>query len=98
MANTTNQTPYILDTVANNIVTGTIWIAKIRWVGATTLGHECQIKDGAGKIIWDSFALGASYVETDTYPMPHHLVCQGDATTGISVTILASGKLYIYLA
>jgi len=98
MANNVSQTPYILDTVANNIVTGTIFIGKLRWVGATTAGHACTIKDGAGNVIWTSLASGVNYVETDTYPQSHFLVCQGTSTTGLSISVLQSGIVYVYLA
>ena len=103
MANVTNQTPLILDTVANNIVTGQLFIAKIRWVIASggVAGDTATITDGNGKIIWTS-ASGATgqYVETDTYPSPKPLYCAGDsvAGTGLCVTALAHGKLYIYPA
>ena len=100
MANIINQSPLILDTVANNIVTGTIFIAKIRWVGGTTAGHAATITDSGGRVIWTSVAAGTNYVEIDTFPASHFLVCSGDVTaaTGLCVTALQSGKLYVYLA
>lgn len=98
MANVTNQSVLILDTVADNIVLGTLAIAKIRWVGGTTAGHAATITGGDGKIIWSSLAVAANYVETDTFPGTRTLTCPGTATAGLCVTVLGSGKLYIYIA
>jgi hypothetical protein len=93
----TNPSVLILDTAANNIVTGTIAISKIRWVGATTGGHAATLTGGDGKIIWSSVASAANYVENDSFG-GRPLVCGGTATLGLCVSVLASGILYIYLA
>lgn len=99
MPNVLDQTPLILDSTGNNLVTGKIWIAKIRWVGASAAGHTAVIKDGNSKIIWASIAPGtANNLEIDTFPSTAFLKCDGSSTTGLSVTTLASGILYIYLA
>lgn len=97
MANDVAGYPFKLDTVANNIVTGTQFVAKIRWVGATTAGHTATITDGNARVIWTSNASGANYVETDTFPSPVPLKCVGTSTTGLCVTVLSSGILYVYL-
>lgn len=89
--------PLILDTVANNIVLGTTFIAKIRWVGSTTAGHAATITDGNARVIWTSLASGSNYVETDTYPPPIALKCVGTTSTGLCVTTLSSGTLYVYM-
>ena len=96
MANDVSAYPWKLDTVASNIVLGQRWIAKVRWVGATVAGHVATISDGTGRVIWTSFASGANYVETDSYPTPKALYCVGTATTGLTITTLSSGTLFIY--
>lgn len=96
MANDVAGYPWKLDTVANNIVTGTVWVMKIRWVGATTAAHAATITDGNGRVVWTSLASGSNYVETDTYPPSSVLKIVGTASTGLCVTTLSSGVLYIY--
>ena len=100
MANITTQYPLILDTAASNILSGTVWISKVRWVGASSAGHVATLIDGLGNTIWSSVASGSNYVEVDTYIGPAFLRVNGDpiAGNGLGVSTLQSGKLYIYIA
>jgi len=98
MANITNQSPLILDSTGTNIVTGPVWISKIRWVGATVAGHVATINDGGNRVVWTSVAAGPNNVENDTFAGPSYLTVSGDASTGLGLQTLQSGKLYIYLA
>ena len=98
MANNVAGYPWALDSTGSNVVLGQRWIAKIRWVGATTAAHAATLSDGSGRVIWTSLASGSNYVETDTYPGNKPLYSQGTATTGLTVTTLSSGVLYVYEA
>lgn len=64
-------------------------IKNIRWVGGTTAGHQCIIRDAGGETYWESVASGPNYVESDL----EDRLWQED----FAVTTLASGTLYIYL-
>lgn len=63
MANDVTKIPWILDTAAT-ITTDRVR-CNLRWVGATTAGHTCLIKDNGGRVVWRSVASGANYVESD---------------------------------
>lgn len=63
MANNLDSNPWILDTAAT-ITTDRVR-CNLRWVGASTAGHTCVIKDTAGRVVWRSVASGANYVESD---------------------------------
>lgn len=73
--------------------TDLVRVNGIRWVGATTAGHEAIIKDAAGKVKWRSLASGANNVEADDiYPN-----LRGQNWAGLTVDTLDSGSLYIEL-
>ena len=63
-------------------------IDRISWKNATTLNHTVLVVDGSGKTIFEDFASGATY--NTSQPI-------GRVYTGVSVTTLSSGKLYIDL-
>lgn len=90
MANTVTLglSPIIVDTAATDIlVSRPIKIKVIRWVGATTAAHTAVIKDASGNIIWASHATANNHTEESVI---------NEWFKGLSVTTLASGKLYIY--
>jgi sugar (pentulose or hexulose) kinase len=88
MANDSTFYPHIIDTAgAGLVVTGSVNIRKVRWVGATTAGHTAVITDANDRVIWASVAPAANYVESDTV---NH-----NAEGGYKVPTLGSGKLYI---
>ena len=91
MANILTKNPYVLDTTGTVVVAGNdadaMMIDFVRWVGATTAGHQCLLKDAAGGIIFDSYATGSNYVEQAPIRKRYN---------GLTLTTLASGTLYIY--
>lgn len=87
MANLLDQNPWVLDTAGGGvIVVGKVFPRTIRWVGATTAGHQVVIQDSNGKVVWASEAAGANYVESDRVEI---------AWDGLDLVTLGSGKVYI---
>ena len=64
-------------------------IERIAWKKATTAGHLCQVVDSAGKVIWEHIASGANFAVSEEVFRE---------VTGLTVSDLDSGKLYISLA
>lgn len=92
MGNDTSNNPWIIDTASSTaITTDLVRVRGIRWVGASTAAHAATIKDKNAKVVWDSVASGANYVESDLTNSPP----QGWNWQGLAVTALGSGKLYI---
>jgi hypothetical protein len=92
MSNDLTQNPWVVDTAsATPITSDAVRVAKFRWVGGTTAGHECKITNAAGTaILFSSFAAGANHVDEQTHEI-HTLFA-----AGLAVPTLASGKVYIY--
>lgn len=94
MANTLAQNPYILDTAgAGTITTNLLRVKKIRWVGAATAGHRCVLTDQFDNVFWESFSSGANYVEESDFTT---YSSQSAVLNGIKITVMDSGKLYLY--
>lgn len=92
MANDTSTTPWILDTAsATPITTETLRPRGIRWIGATTAGHECILQDQAGRRKWHSVAGGANHVEADDLNGIDNL------WDGVILATLGSGVVYLEL-
>lgn len=89
MANDVSGNPLILDTANTSAVVDPrgLIIDKFRWVGATTAGHQAVVKDGRGKVIFDSVADAANFVDES-----HDRA----VAKGLIMHTLASGKIYIY--
>ncbi len=85
MANDVSSNPWVLDTTGA-IASGEVRIDRISWKNATTLNHTVLVVDSAGKTIFEDFASGATY--NTSQPI-------GRVYTGVTVTTLSSGKLYI---
>ena len=91
----TNKNVMIIDAVAASdlLASGsqTMWWSPklIRWVGATTAGHKCSVRDAAGNIIWESTADGDKFNDQTTLPKADY--------KGLTVPTLGSGTVYIYL-
>ena len=85
MANDLTGNPWVIDT-AGAIFSGEVRIDRIAWKNATTLNHTVLIVDGAGKIIFEDFASGATYNTSEP---------RARIYSGVTVTTLSSGKLYI---
>lgn len=91
MANDLTASPLIIDTASSTmLVEVPIFIKRIRWVGATTAGHQVIIQDVNGRVLWESVAAGANNVESESQD------AVGLWPTGFKVPTLGSGKLYIY--
>ena len=95
MANDLTGNPLVIDTASTSVAVWSAQAARIqhvRWVGGTTAGHTCVIKDAAGHVKWAGVATGANYSEDSLLDEP--VTVKG----GIFVSTLASGVVYIYLA
>lgn len=75
---------------AGMVRTETLFVKKVRWVGATTGGHAVEIQDSASNTLWASTAAGANYVESDWIEEPWE--------SGFKVPTLDSGTLYVYVS
>ena len=79
-------------------MTDDVYLDAIRWVGATTAGHQAVVKDNKGTpdIIYESLSNGANFIDERSfgaeYSGPRRVV------GGRAVTTLGRGQLYIYLA
>jgi len=94
MANNLTINPYVLDTPGGGtITTNVLHLKKLRWVGATAAGHQCVLTDQSGNVFWESFAAGANYVEETDFSTYNQ---KGNTLNGIRLTILGSGRLYLY--
>ena len=99
MANDLTGNPWVVDTAsATPITTDDVFLDTIRWVGATTAGHQAIVKDNKGTpdTIYEGLASGANFIDERSfgaeYAGPRRVV------GGLAVTTLSSGKLYIYFA
>ena len=83
--------PVVVSSAGNSVVVSNdISIDKVRWVGATTAGHQVEVKDQFGNSKFKSIATGANYVESETFSTPLE-------SNGIVVPTLDSGVLYVYI-
>ena len=85
MANSTVGPVWILDTVGA-VTTDKIRIERVAWKNATTLNHTAKLTDADGNTVWEDFASGATYNTSE--PVFREV-------TGLSVSTLSSGKLYV---
>ena len=85
MSDDLTSNPWVIDTTGAKF-SGKVKIDRIAWKNATTLNHTVVIVDGAGKLIFEDFAAGAPY--STSQPI-------GRLYTGVTVSTLNSGKLYI---
>ena len=85
MADDLTSNPWIIDSAGSKYA-GEVRIDRVAWKNATTLNHTVLIVDGAGKIIFEDFASGATY--NTSQPI-------GRVYTGVTVSTLNSGKLYL---
>jgi hypothetical protein len=92
MANDLTANPWIVDTASATALTADlIRVAKFRWVGATTAGHECKVTaTDTDRVIFRSLAAGANHIDEQTHENEQF------NTLGIIVVTLTSGILYIY--
>jgi hypothetical protein len=89
-ANDTSINPWVLDTASGTAVqTGNIKVSCIRWVGATTAGHQAILTDNAGKVVWEEVAAGSNFSTSECVPLFF--------TGGLKLTKPGSGKVYLYV-
>ncbi|HXK36989.1 MAG TPA: hypothetical protein VJ553_05410 [Candidatus Paceibacterota bacterium] len=77
-----------MDAVADAL-TNEVYVKHLRWVGATTAGHQLIVSDVDGNVMWESVADGQYMI--DVHPFYRSI-------KGITVTTMGSGKLYVYCA
>ena len=84
---------WLIDTASpSNIDTGKKIIKKFRWVKPAAVDDQVVVKDGSGKIIMHmNCGVIKVDVESDFLYCPYHA-----QNSGIAVTTLTSGTLYIY--
>jgi hypothetical protein len=89
MANDLTGNPLIVDTAASTVLTTeNLYVKSIRWVApAAVAGNAVAVKTPAGKMLWESTAAGANYVE--------EALIEANWETGFQVPTLATGVLYI---
>jgi hypothetical protein len=74
-------------TAASDASSGRKIVTYARWIGGTTAGHSCILKDGNGNVLFESEADGANFL--DLMPIFR-------AVDGLDVDTLDSGSLYVY--
>lgn len=91
-ANDFSNDPWILDTAGAGVVySGDVRVACIKWVGATTVGHQAILQDGNSKVVWEELSPGSNFVTSE---------CKGSGYLfrgGVRLTTLGSGKVYLYV-
>jgi hypothetical protein len=93
VANDTTANPFALDTVnVADILNGrSIYIKTVRWTSPGAIaGHRAILTNAAGRIIWESVANGANYVEVD------HLEPR-EEWQGLKIPTLDSGRILLYI-
>jgi sugar (pentulose or hexulose) kinase len=88
VANTTVN-PWILDT-AEVITAMQLVIDKIRWVGATTAGHQLILHDADGNVVYSAVATGANNTEESE-------ALNAWTINGLTVNQIDSGIVYLTL-
>ena len=100
MANDLTGNPLVIDTAGVAVLlTEDLFVATVRWDGATTAGHQAVIQDQAGAVKWASRAAGANHVEAERISPPPSAASTHSVPpwSGLKVPTLASGTLYITL-
>lgn len=79
---------YIMDAAAD-VLPREVFVKHLRWVGATTAGHQLIVKDSNADVIFESVADGLYMI--DVHPFYRYV-------KGLTVDTIGSGKLYVYCA
>lgn len=87
MAVTQSTSSVIKLTAAADAISGTLYVDRIRWVGATTAAHALVVSDAAGTIYVHSVANAANFIEDI------EVECN---MAGVVITTLGSGTVYLY--
>jgi hypothetical protein len=94
MANDITKNPLVIDTASGTaVLTHSLRIKKIRWVGGTTAGHTAIIQDQNSNLYWESICSGANYAEESDFTEDKS---NRTLINGLKVPTLGSGKLEIY--
>jgi hypothetical protein len=89
MANEFASDPWVIDTaVAAALVTGRVYIERIRWVGPTTIGHKAVVTDANDKVI---AAMTCEVANKD-----QEVVLRRWYENGIKIPTRESGTLHLY--
>lgn len=92
MSNITTVNPWLLDTAsATPVSTDRLKVQSFRWVGGTTAGHQCIVKDKNAVQVWESIAAGANHVDDSSAIAPN-----GFDIDGLALTTIGSGRLSVY--
>jgi len=91
MANALNDRLWIVDTVDADVIDDQqMKVKSVRWVGATTAGHQAIIRDPVtNTTLWSGVATGANNSEAE--------FIESWWRNGFEVPTLSSGILYITL-
>lgn len=82
---------WLIDTAAGTVIDARLLrILSIKWIGATTVGHQAIVTDSAGGRVWSDVANAANYVSASYEGGKQHVL-------GLIVPTLGSGVLEIVL-
>lgn len=82
-------------TAASDAITGTLAIRRIRWVKATTAGHDLEVRTGAYGTA--DVVLGGT-ASTTNYTLDVDFGSNPLWVTNLKLQTLGSGVVYVYLA
>lgn len=71
-----------------DVLTRKVFLRYVRWVGGTTAGHTCVLRDGGGTVFFESIADGNYFI--DVHPLFRWV-------NGVTADTLGSGKVYLYI-
>jgi len=91
MANDLTGNPWRIDTPTTfSLCTGLhLRLKHIRWVAATTAGHQAILVDDSSALVWRGVASGANFEESDL----HHNEIRIDKPIGLYASALQSGEI-----
>jgi len=96
MSNDVTNNPLILDTAADNVVTGPLRITKIIWDAGDTPADVAQIEDGSERVIWKRTLQDVGTAANVYMPPLESDFVPPLLVTGLSVGVLDSGVVYVY--
>lgn len=98
MANDVTKNPLVLDTAADDILTGDLWIQSIIWdANDGTADDVAQLEDGSERVIWKRTIKDVGTAANQFIPpMPCDTFPGGFKVKGLSLGQIDSGVLYVY--
>jgi len=92
MSNIVTVNPWLLDSASSTAVSNDrLKIQSFRWVGGSTAGHQCIVKNKNGVQVWESICAGANHVDDSSAIAPN-----GFDIDGLALTTIGSGRLSVY--